>query len=103
LTGVVSFRLAAPLLGFAAFSYSPLIGTMFSERAAPERVGSVAGCALALTQLANLVAPARVCPVYGAPGSFLLAILLLACGPVLGAGAMLLVRDPDPVKAARRG
>ena len=58
------FRLIAPILGVAAFAYSPLLGARVTEVAGIERAGSSAGVTNAFWQLGSVIVPAAVGVVY---------------------------------------
>ncbi|WP_315838289.1 MFS transporter [Bradyrhizobium prioriisuperbiae] len=93
LTSEFQFRLAAPLLGVAAFVYSPLMGAMVAEVAGLRRAGAATGVTAALWQLGSVVVPVVVGLVYQATTSFPTAFVTLAAGPLLGAVCMLFVRE----------
>ena len=77
------FRLVAPVLGAAAFVYTPMLGIMVAETAGPPLAGSALGITNATWQLGSTVAPLGVGLVYGATGSFSWAFVTLAAGPAL--------------------
>jgi len=93
------FRAAAPLLGVAAFVYSPLLGAMVAEIAGTERAGAATGVTAAFWQLGNVVVPLVVGAVFQVTHSVYFAFVTLAAGPLLGAICMFFVRehDTDPV------
>ncbi|WP_218002930.1 MFS transporter [Paraburkholderia ferrariae] len=88
-----AFLVAAPLLGVAAFAYSPLMAAMVAEAAGAAAIGSVTGITNAFWQLGNLAVPLAVGAVYGASHSFVAAFVTLAAGPLAGTCLMLLVRE----------
>src|ERR1019366_5076774 len=51
------FRIVAPILGVAAFAYSPLLGALVTEIAGIERAGSSAGVTNAFWQLGSVIVP----------------------------------------------
>ncbi|NIH83314.1 MFS transporter [Amycolatopsis granulosa] len=106
-----AFLAVAPVLGIAAYAYSPLTAAMIPVLAGGRLAGSAAGGVNAVWQLGSVLVPAAVGPVFHATGSFYSAFALLAAGPLLGAAALLGVRDDRPraragsgaVSAARSG
>ncbi len=93
LTSEFQLRLAAPVLGVAAFVYSPLMGAMVAEVAGLRRAGAATGVTAALWQLGSVIVPVAVGLVYQATASFDMAFVTLAAGPLLGAICMLFVRE----------
>jgi sugar phosphate permease len=93
LSNEFQFRLAAPLLGVAAFVYSPLLGAMVAETAGLQRAGSATGVTAAIWQLGSVVVPLVVGLVFQLTESFQLAFVTLGLGPAFGAICMLFVNE----------
>jgi MFS transporter, ACS family, glucarate transporter len=91
-----AFLAVAPLLGIAAYGYSPLTAAMIPRLVGAQLAGSAAGAVNAVWQLGSVLVPAAVGPVFQATGSFYAAFALLAAGPLLGAVALLGARDDRP-------
>jgi len=91
-----AFRIAAPILGVAAFGYSPMMTALVAELAGKASAGSASGITNAFWQLGNLLVPVVVGLVFQVTGSFLAAFAALACGPLLAILALLAVREPRP-------
>ncbi|TVT37487.1 MFS transporter [Amycolatopsis rhizosphaerae] len=91
-----AFLAVAPVLGIAAYAYSPLTAAMIPKLAGGRLAGSAAGAVNAVWQLGSVLVPAAVGPVFRATGSFYAAFALLAAGPLLGAAAVLGIRDDRP-------
>ncbi|MBB4689268.1 MFS transporter [Amycolatopsis jiangsuensis] len=91
-----AFLAVAPVLGIAAYAYSPLTAAMIPKLAGGRLTGSAAGGVNAAWQLGSVLVPAVVGPVFHATGSFYAAFLVLAAGPLLGAAVLLGVRDDRP-------
>ncbi|WAL67879.1 MFS transporter [Amycolatopsis cynarae] len=91
-----AFLAVAPVLGIAAYAYSPLTAAMIPKLAGGLLAGSAAGAVNAVWQLGSVLVPAAVGPVFHATGSFYAAFALLAAGPLLGAAAVLGIRDDRP-------
>jgi sugar phosphate permease len=89
---VEHFRLVAPLLGFFAFVYSPLMGAMVAEIAGPSLAGSATGVTNAFWQTGSVIVPVVVGGVFQMTGSFSAAFATLAAGPAFGALMMTFVR-----------
>ena len=89
-----AFMFAAPLLGVFAFVYSPLMAALIAEVAGQQLAGSATGLTNSFWQLGSAIVPLAVGAVYHASHSFYAAFITLAVGPLLGAIAMLLVREP---------
>ena len=87
------FRLIAPILGVAAFAYSPLLGAMVTETAGIRRAGSSAGVTNAFWQLGSVIVPVAVGVVFQVTHSFYAAFMTLAAGPLLGACGLMFVRE----------
>ncbi len=97
----IAFWLIAPLLGFTAFSYSPLSNTMAAE-AGGAVAASAAGISAAVGSLGAMVVPMVVGVGFQTTGSYEVAFLILAAGPLLGALCMLPVHDIGVRPSERR-
>jgi ACS family glucarate transporter-like MFS transporter len=97
-----AFVAVAPVLGIAAYAYSPLTAAMIPKLAGRQLAGSAAGGVNAVWQLGSVLVPAAVGPVFHVTSSFYAAFALLAAGPLLGAVVMVAVRDDRPQRATRR-
>lgn len=84
-----AFFAAAPLLGFAAYCYSPIQNALILDYAGSEDAGSAAGALNGVWQLGSVIVPAVVGPVFAATGSVYAAFVTLAAGPLLAALLML--------------
>ncbi|WP_312337685.1 MFS transporter [Anaerospora hongkongensis] len=82
-----------PLLGIAAFVWSPIINLVVGEVVPPHLVGTATGFANTIWQLGSLVSPMAVGAVLDATNSYLYAFATLAVGPMVGAFIILLVKD----------
>ncbi|KAA9155307.1 MFS transporter [Amycolatopsis acidicola] len=91
-----AFLVVAPVLGIAAYAYSPLTAAMIPKLSGDRLAGSAAGAVNAVWQLGSVLVPAAVGPVFHATGSFYAAFALLAVGPLLGAVVLLGVRNDRP-------
>ena len=87
------FRLVAPLLGVAAFAYSPLTAALVTEIAGKTLAGSATGATNAFWQLGSVTVPLVVGAVFQASHSFFVAFVTLAAGPLLAAIGLSLVRE----------
>lgn len=94
---VERLRWVAPLLGVAAFAYSPLMAAMIAEVAGPRLAGSATGATNAFWQLGSVTVPLAVGAAFQSTHSFFVAFVALSVGPALAVLAML------PVKEAGRG
>jgi ACS family glucarate transporter-like MFS transporter len=84
---LLAFRIAAPILGIAALSYSPLLNTMIAE-SAKGTAGSAAGFALALTILGESIQPSLIAITYHITQSFPLIFGIFAAGPLVAVFAL---------------
>lgn len=96
LQNLAALRIVAPILGVAAFAYSPLLAAMVTELAGRGSAGSASGATNAMWQLGLIVVPLVVGLVYQETKSFPAACAALAAGPLLGAVALSMVREPRP-------
>lgn len=87
------FRVVAPVLGVAAFAYSPLLGALVTELAGVSRAGSSAGATNGFWQLGSVIVPVAVGLVYQSTQSFYAAFITLAAGPLVGAIGLMFVRE----------
>lgn len=93
LASETAFWIATPILGIAAFAYSPLLTALVAELAGKDAAGSASGFTNALWQLGSLLVPLAVGAVFSATGSFSSAFVALAFGPLLGFCALLGVKE----------
>lgn len=89
----LQFRLVAPLLGVAAFAYSPLTAALVTEIAGKTLAGSATGATNAFWQLGSVTVPVVVGAVFQSSHSFFAAFATLAAGPLLAAIGLSLVRE----------
>ena len=109
LDGATAFMIAAPLLGIAAYGWSPLLVSLVPRLVPGTVAASASGLANGLWQIGSVLSPLAVA-VFGATQSFDAAFLTLAAGPFVGMLVMLFVRerkaelaattDPSPDKEA---
>jgi nitrate/nitrite transporter NarK len=92
-TDIVQFLWIAPVLGIAAYIYSPLMIAMIPTFSGERLAGSASGGVNAFWQLGSTVVPAVVGMVFGATGSFQLAFFSLAAGPLLAIIPMVAIRQ----------
>ncbi|AJC23295.1 hypothetical protein RO07_12240 [Pandoraea pulmonicola] len=93
LTSETAFLIFAPVLGVAAFIYTPLIVAMVAEIAGPVLVGTAYGFANAFWQLGSVLVPLVVGVVFQWTGSFPMAFFALALGPLVATLCMFAVRE----------
>jgi ACS family glucarate transporter-like MFS transporter len=84
-----AFYIAAPVLGFAAYCYSPIQNALILDYAGAADSGSAAGTLNAVWQLGSVVVPTVVGAVFASTGSVYSAFVTLAIGPLLAAVLML--------------
>ncbi|MDX3413272.1 MFS transporter [Streptomyces cellulosae] len=89
----------APLLGAAAYGWTPLVVALVPRLVPPSVTGSASGIANATWQLGSVVVPVVVGMVFSATGSFSAAFLALAAGPFTGCLIMLAVRERSTAEA----
>ncbi|WP_051454027.1 MFS transporter [Paraburkholderia caribensis] len=97
-TNEAMFYLIAPVLGAAAFGYTPLLYVLLTEASGTKAAGAASGFTNAIWQLGSVIAPMAVGAVYGGTHSFSLAIDTLAAGPLCGAIILCFLRK-KPAKA----
>jgi MFS family permease len=85
----------APLLGIAAFVYSPVMSTLVGELVPPNLVGTAIGLVNAIWQLGSLISPLAVGAVIDATNNFFYAFAVLAIGPIAGAFIILYIKEPQ--------
>jgi sugar phosphate permease len=90
------FYLVAPVLGAAAFGYTPVLMAQISDATGRESAGAAAGLTNAIWQSGSALSPLLVGKVYEATHSVLLAALTLSAGPLLGVAALLFVVSARP-------
>jgi sugar phosphate permease len=90
------FRIVTPILGLFAFVYTPVLVAFVSEIAGKRRTGTAVGITNAVWQLGSVVVPLVIGLVFSATGSFRIAFLALAAGPLFAALLTTIVRyTPD--------
>lgn len=87
----LAFQIAAPLLGFGAFVYSPLLAVMVADVAGAALAGSATGLTASVWQLGSAIVPVVVGVIFQATGSFMAAFTTLAAGPALAILCLLLL------------
>ncbi len=92
LTTETQLWVIAPLLGAAAFAYSPLQNAMVAE-AGGAAAGSAAGLSNAIGSIGTTIVPLAVGIGFQATHSYEAAFAILAVGPMIGGLAMLPARD----------
>ncbi|MDR3101114.1 MAG: MFS transporter [Paraburkholderia sp.] len=85
------FYLIAPVLGAFSYGYLPVLMAQISDASGKRLAGAAAGWTNAIWQMGSVVSPLAVGHVYGGTHSFMLALLTLAIGPVIGMAAMFFV------------
>lgn len=85
------FYLVAPILGAFSFGYLPVLMAQISDASGKRLAGASAGWTNAVWQMGSAASPLAVGHVYGNTHSFMLALLTLAVGPLVGAFAMFFV------------
>jgi nitrate/nitrite transporter NarK len=88
-----AFLWVAPLLGAAAYGWTPLVVALVPRLVPGSVTGTASGFANAIWQLGSVCVPVVVGAVYAATGSFNAAFLTLAAGPLVGLLFMLGVRE----------
>ncbi|WP_233159147.1 MFS transporter [Pseudonocardia sp. MH-G8] len=86
-----AFLLIAPLLGLAAYTYSPLMMAMIPTASGTRLAGSATGGVNAFWQLGSAIVPTVLGLVFATSGSFHVAFLALAAGPALAIIPLLLI------------
>jgi sugar phosphate permease len=85
------FYLVAPVLGAFSYGYLPVLMAQISDASGKRLAGASAGWTNAIWQTGSAISPLAVGHVYGGTHSFMLALLTLAIGPVVGMVAMFFV------------
>jgi predicted MFS family arabinose efflux permease len=88
----LAFQIAAPLLGFGAFVYSPLLAVMVADVAGTASAGSATGLTASVWQLGSTIVPVAVGVIFQATGSFMAAFATLAAGPALAILCLLFLK-----------
>jgi sugar phosphate permease len=88
----LAFQIAAPLLGFGAFVYSPLLAVMVADVAGAALAGSATGLTASVWQLGSAIVPVVVGVIFQATGSFMAAFATLAAGPALAILCLLFLK-----------
>lgn len=98
LNSPTAFMWLAPVLGAAAYGWSPLIVALVPRLVPAAVTGAASGFANATWQLGSVIVPVVVGAVFSLTNSFNAAFLTLAAGPLVGLLIMLAVREdrPDP-------
>ena len=94
LGSATAFLWLAPVLGAAAYGWTPLVVALVPRLVPAAVTGSASGFANATWQLGSVIVPVAVGAVFAATNSFNAAFLTLAAGPLLGLLIMLGVREP---------
>lgn len=89
LSTATGFILLAPLLGAAAYGWTPLLVALVPRLVPSSVTGTASGLANAVWQLGSVLVPLAVGAVFSATGSFNAAFATLAAGPVLAVLAIL--------------
>jgi sugar phosphate permease len=90
------FFVAGPLLGVAAFVYSPMLAALVAEAVPRDSTGTASGLSNALWQLAGVVVPVAVGYAFSQSQSFTVPFVVLALGPFLGILCLLAVKEKAP-------
>ncbi|MDN7177098.1 MFS transporter [Caballeronia sp. SEWSISQ10-4 2] len=93
LTALVPMQMVAAILGIAAFGWGALVATIITEIVGIELAGGAIGLSNAAQQLGGVLMPLAVGMVFQSTGSFHLAFVTLAAGPLLGGIAVLALRE----------
>lgn len=100
LSSATAFMWMAPVLGAAAYGWSPLIVALVPRLVPAAVTGAASGFANATWQLGSVVVPVVVGAVFSATNSFSAAFVTLAAGPLVGLLVMLAVREEKPMPGA---
>lgn len=95
--------IAAPILGVAAFVYSPVMNTYIGELVDQRLVGTATGFVNTIWQIGSLISPLAVGAVIDATQNYLYAFLTLAAGPVVAAFLILLVKEEKHATGQKHG
>lgn len=87
------FYLVAPILGAFSFGYLPVLMAQISDASGKRLAGASAGWTNAIWQSGSAVSPLAVGHVFASTHSFMLALLTLAFGPLIGVVAMFFVSN----------
>jgi MFS family permease len=88
---------AAPVLGIAAFAYSPLLAAMMTEMVDRRIVASAVGICNGVWQMGSVIVPIAVGYTFQLSKSFEIAFATLACGPLLAMATLAWVRGPHRI------
>jgi len=91
------FFVVGPMLGVAAFAYSPLMAAMVAEAVRGDSTGTASGLSNALWQLGGVVVPIAIGYAFGLTQSFTVPFFVLALGPLLGIVCLVAVKEPKPI------
>ncbi|MBY8829391.1 MFS transporter [Hephaestia mangrovi] len=96
LTAPLGYQIVAAFLGFFGFSWGPLLATLIAEAGGRSGAGTATGATNALQQMGGVVVPLAIGGTFAATGSFALAFVVMAAGPITAALVMaLFCRDAD--------
>jgi sugar phosphate permease len=90
---LTQFLWIAPFLGVAAYVYSPLMVALIPNLSGTQLAGTAAGTTNAFWQLGSTIVPVVVGVMFQTSGSFLVAFLVLAAGPLLAILPMTFIRE----------
>lgn len=90
----IAFIIAAPLLGLSAYCYLPMIVALVPRLVGSAHLGVAAGVTNAFWQLGSTLVPLAVGAAFAwSSNSFIVALAVLAVGPLLGMIAMYFVNE----------
>lgn len=96
-SNVAFIYVLAPLLGIAAFIYSPIMNNLIGELVDPAQVGAATGLVNTIWQLGSLLSPLVVGMILDGTGNYFYAFLTLAAGPLAAVPAMMMVSEKESV------
>ncbi len=92
-TNLTMLYIITPLVGIAAFVYSPVMSTYIGELVEPRLVGSATGLVNTIWQLGSLISPLAAGAVLDATRNYAYVFVILALGPIMGALIILAVKE----------
>lgn len=92
-TNIYLLYIITPLLGIAAFMYSPVMNTYIGELVDSRLVGSATGLINAIWQMGSLISPLVVGSILDGTNNYLYAFTALGIGPMIGAFIILGIRE----------
>lgn len=92
-TKVNMLYILTPVLGVAAFVYTPILNLTVGESVPPHLVGTATGFTNTIWQLGALIAPLVAGTVIDATNSYFYGFLSLAIGPAVGAIIILFLKE----------